>query len=803
MKTFYCGDKIRNALSITLLVCATILSGCSESPDSQQGNLAMYMEQGKSYLNQHQFKAAFTAANNAVKAAPDKVDGYLILAATYQKSGQTEQSIKVLESYNGIKESEYYFALLTAYQKTGKLISANKLINEHSELLKTQPLRLQFAQAQQWLYSDELQKAHNAFNKLAENPDYKIKSMLALARIEALSENLKDSLKILDNITELDPKNTESLILKSHIYINNNDYVNAENTLSLALSTLPAADIFTPERIEILQSLTKVLTLQGRSAEAMIYSRILADEFPGAESVRLQYANAVELFQKKQFTEAKEILNQIIEVAPGHKKSSTLLGLILYSEGDIKNAEQYLSGVVDPETSASKLTELYAITQLKLNKSSDVLGLLDSMPQAQYNADTWALYATAAIKEKQFKKAKTALAKAIQLKPDSVRLILLQTTYYNSLTVPQPENALHTLTDALQRSPADPQLQRAYIKQLLLLKRASDADNYVKGLTSAYKDSTATQLIVARYQIYQKNFSDARQILNKIKAVEANNIQALYSLSYIYQAQQNWNLNLLNYKEIINFYPQELRAYQGIIVSLIQLEQDPFKAENHFPGNHEPSLLALTLANLALQQNKLELTEQFVQSANQGLPEKFKTRLNELLRQLNLKKAVMAITEENYKEARMIVLAELKKYPENQRLLSLLASIEIRAGQYKEAQKITEQIAALLPDSPLANILQADLYLAQSKLQQAVDSLLKEWQEHKNEIIAEKTYKILEETDSDKASQFLDNWRKEVPDSLRAMRNEAIYQQKKGKMKQALLLYEEIIKKSTKRSDQS
>ncbi|WP_019613724.1 tetratricopeptide repeat protein [Psychromonas ossibalaenae] len=796
MKATYCSDKIRIVLSIIILICAALLSGCNESPDSQKGNLAMYVQQGKSYLQQHQFQAAFTAANKAVKANPDKVDGYLILAATYQKSGQAEQSIKVLESYSGVKESEYYFSLLTAYQKSGKLTSSKKIINGHQQLLAVEPQRFAFAQAQQWLYSNKLQEALQAFNQLVKDPDYEIDSMLGIARIEAVSQNHDGALKILDDIIELAPTNSEALILKSRVYIDKGDYINAEQTLSLALSALPSADIFTPDRIEILQRLTDVLTLQGRSAEAMIYSRILAEEFPGAESVRQQYTVALELFKKNQLTEAKKVLQEIIETAPSHKKSNTLLGLILYSEGDINNAEKHLSDVVDPETSATKLTELYAVAQLKLNKSDDVLALLENMPKEQYNNDTWALYVTAAIKEKQFEKAETALNQARKLHPDAAQLILLQALYYNRLTTPQPEKALQTLSAALQASPADPKLQTAYIKQLLILKRTSDTDNYVKQLALSYKNSTETQLIVASYRIHQKNFSDAEQILNKIRTAEAGNIQALYSLSYIYQIQQKWQLNLLNFKEIVHLYPQEIQAYRGLVLSLIQLRLDPFKSENHFPGNHEPSILALTLANLALQQNKLDLTTQLSQSADKGLPEKYQPLLNKLIQQLNMKKASAALAREDYKNARIILLDALKESPEEQSLLGLLANVEIRSGQYEEAQKITDQIAALLPDSPLSHILQADLHLAQDRPQQAVDSLQKEWQEKKNEFIAEKIYQTLNKTDPAAAVKYLADWRKEIPGSLRAIRHDAIYQQKQGKTKQALLLYEEILKKA-------
>jgi len=798
MKMQYWRTK-KSAFLSTLIItitCFSWLSACNKPAKEKQNNSQQHITQGEAYLTQQQFKAAYREAKNAIHADPDKLAGYLILAKVHEQLGQPKETIKILQSFNGNKSSEYYFTLLNAYQKSEKLHSANKILTAHAPELKRQPLRLQYAQAEQWLYNNELSKAQEAFNELKNSQNYKVESLLNLARIEFLTKNQDQAFKILAEIDEISPNNSDSLLFKSRIYIENKQFEEAERALTFALNSLPFADVFSIQKVNILQSLIDVLTVQGRSAEAMIYSRILAEEFPGAESSRQQYSNATEAFKTGELDKARILLLALLEEVPSHEKAATLLGLIYYNQGDTVHSEKYLSEVVDPELSSSKLTALYALTQLKLNKSSEVLDLLEEMPETQYNRDTWALYITATLKEKQLDKTKIALTKALKLSPNSTRLQILQTIYYNNQHPPLYKKALSSLAEALQRSPQDKQLQTAYLKQLLLLKRIKESDSYITHLQNDYKNISDTQLIVASYLIYQKKFIKAQQILEKIIAKEANNINALYALNNISRIQGNWTLTLLNYKKIIQLYPQELKAYVGIVASLLKLHKDPLQSKNYLPNNYEPSLLALTLANWALQQNKLELASTLSTTAEDGLNTKYQNYLNNLMVQLNSRKIVLALNNKEYSQARKTAISALKRDPGHAYLLGLLATIEIKDKQYAEAQKISQQIANLLPELSLAARLQADIYLAQNKVEEAADLLFSYWQEKKDPQVANKIYQILTINKPGKASQFLKEWLESTPGSLTAKIYLATDKLNKGKNREALKLYEQVLKEN-------
>ena len=795
MKLITFNLQERKSLITILLSILVLLSGCNETTSkSEDSNFDAYLQQAQSYLEIHQFKPAYNAVNEAIKAQPTKIDGYLMLAKINEGLGRSQQNIAMLKAFKGKTNSEYYFTLLNAYQQSGKIISSQKLIDEQLKTLQEQPQRLQFAQAKQLLYKQQWQQAKSAFKALLENPDYKIESMLALARIEAATDNINSAVAIIDKILELNPQHIDTLFLKSNIYIKQGDLSNAEKNLTQALSYLPTTDIFTTQRTQIIKSLANILTQQGHSAEAMIYTRILAEEFPSIEPITNQYTRAVKLFENQQFSEAKTLLLEIHDKAPQYKKAATLLGLIFYKEGDPKNAEKYLADIVDPEVSPLKLTELYIATQLQQNKSANVLALLEYIPEANRNTDTWVLYGNAAIQQKKFAAAEMAINKARALTPKSIKVTLLENYYYNNLPEPQPELALRSLANALADNAENPILQNLYIRQLIRLSKETEADNYVTYLQKSYSNNNRTQLLVANYYIYQQKIEVARKIVEKVLGLEENNLQALYSLAKINAFVKDWEASLASNKTIISFYPEEVTAYKAIIVSLLKMDKDPLTAAEYLPKNYQASVLALTLADLTQQQNKLDLATKYASEASNELPSKYQANLEELTLQINLKKAFNAYIDKDYLKARQIVMPALQESPQDTRLLSLLVHIEIASKQYTEAQKITEQIQTLLPNNSLATLLNGEIFIARGEQQRAINLLNSYWKQSKDEKVAQQLYLQFQRLNSDKAVSFLDEWQTALPASLIGNRYKAIYLQNKGDYQQALQIYEKILK---------
>ncbi len=780
-------------LTAIILASSVLLTACGEPTAPQKAPLNQYTQQGESYLEQFQFKAAIVAAKNAIVAYPEQVDGYLMLAKIYLQLEQPEASSFILTKYKNSKNSEYYFLLLEAYQKENKLISAKRLIEENNDVLQRQPYRLMKEQAQIHLREQKFEQALALFKTLEKQSKYQADAFIGQAQISALANDIPDAISLLNRAINSDAKNSEALILKSYLLINENNFREAEKTLSLALTVIPSSDIFTPERISILQALTEVLTSQGRSSEALLYSRILADEFPEAASINQNYAQATKQYQNKEFKLAKQTLDKILKIAPGHKKTLTLYGVILYTQGDLKGAQKYLNGIIDPEKNSAKLTQLYAMTQLKLDNSAAVLTMLENIIATENSYETLTLYLLAAMDQQQFDKAKFALNRIEKLFPNSDKAALLSANYYSKVTPADHEKAHAILQNALKNNPTNIHLQTAYLKKLIFLKKDKATQQYIQQLQTTKNNSLETQLLIAKYKLYRKQYQQADKLFSAVLAQQENNLTGLYGLAQSKQQAQNWQATQSAYRNIILFHPKELKGYQGFVFSQIKQALDIEQAHNRLPENHDPAILALVLADAQLQQRNIQQAAVHIEQASQQLLNNLQPYLTDLQKKIDYQRAILALTDKEFNKARKITLTALQGTPEHPLLLILLTKIEIESKQLSEAKKVIKQVEVILPNNPIISIYKAEIALAENDPNKALNILQEEWQVTHNEQVARKRYALLQQRDKQQAVLFLAQWQKQAPESLFVALNNALLLQKKGDEQGALALYEKIL----------
>lgn len=776
-----------------MLASSLLLTACGEPTAPPKAPLSQYTQQGETYLEQFQFKVAITAAQNAIVAYPEQIDGYLMLAKIYLRLGQAEASSFILSEYKNSKNSEYYFLLLESYQKEHKLISAQQLIDENSEALQKQPYRLMKEQAKIRLREHKLEQALTLFKTLEKQPQYQADAFIGQAQISALKNDLPSAISLLNLAIDSDAKNSEALILKSYLQINSNQLQKAEKTLSLALTVLPSSDIFTPERISILQALTEVLTSQGRSSEALLYSRILADEFPEAISLNQDYAQATEQYHNKEFGLAKQTLDKILKIAPGHKKALTLYGVILYSQGDMKGAQEYLNGIIDVEKNSAKLTQLYAMTQLKLDNSGAVLTLLEDIIATEESYETLTLYLLAALDQQQFNKAKLTLSRIEKLFPNSDKSALLSANYYSKINPADHEKAQAILQSALNSAPTNIHLQTAYLKKLIFLKKDKATEQYIQQLQAAESSSLETQLLVAKYKLYSKQYQQAGELFSAVLAQQENNLTGLYGLAQSKQQAQDWQAAQNAYRNVILFHPKELRGYQGFVLNQIKQSLDIEQAYSRLPENYDPAILALVLADAQLQQRNIQQAAVHIEQASQKLENNLHPYFTDLQKRIDYQRAIIALTDKEFNKARKITLTALKSTPEHASLLILLTKIEIESKQLNEAKKVIQQVEAILPNNPILSIYKAEIALAENNSPKALKILQAEWQATHNEQAAQKLYTLLQQIDPPQATLFLEQWQQQAPKSLLLDLNNALLLQKKGDEKGALALYEKVL----------
>lgn len=772
------------------------LSGCFgfDENSNKKISLTQLIQQGDVYFSQHQYKASMIASNNAISMYPDNIEGYLQLANSYIELGNNKQAISLLDQYADKVlpiTPELAFLKLKAYINLNKGKTAKLWIKSNSELLSTQPDRLNLLSGLTELSNEKAKLAAKLFNQIDPKSHYFTRSLIGKAKSLALQNDLSGAYSALDEVTKIDPNNIESLILKSFIQIQRKQYVEAENTLTYALPLLPSSDIFTPQRIVILETMIKVLSLQGRSAESTLYSQILATELPGSDIVKQNYQKALNAYEANDLTLAKSLLEDIVNNYPNFTKAPILLGIILYSEGDIQGANKHLARVVDPEINSTTVTQVFLASQIKLNKTADILTMLDTTIDTENDFGTLALYSIAALDQNKLTKAKEALNKMQTITPESSQLAYLKSRYYTSITPPDYQKSVQILTKALEREPTNQSLQKAYIGNLLVSGEQDKADAYVVKL-QANKPSIEQLLLIAKYKTHRSDFSEAEQILHSILDTSPTEKDALYTLAKVYQQSEKWEELQAIFKKIISLEPNILNGYFGLLASAAKLEQN-INSNNFLPENANHAVFNLALAKVAYERNHIKQAEEYIAKVNEDLPSKLSRYIAELQMGIDFKSALIALQNNDLEKARSISIANIKHTPDSKVFYHLLVTIELKATQYREAEKIIAQIESLFPKSRDLDILKGNLLFAQNDFKGAARLYLTSWNKKHNERLGARLYTVYSNFDKSKASSFLTQWLNSYPNSISANLTQALELQSQDKMTAALNAYEKVI----------
>src|SRR6185295_4700039 len=178
------------------------------------------------------------------------------------------------------------------------------------------------------------------------------------------------------------PDNVEVLAEAARLAEQRGDLAQAGDLLSKALINLGETDILLPQKADVLQRLVTTLTKLGRSNEALIYAKTLADANPEGSLLQDKFKQGLELFQAGKLDQAEPILTEVYNES--HNDSvGTLLGMIRYAKQDLTGAANYLSTNVDPEVSPDLALTTLAATQLRLSQPEKLLALFDAPARAR------------------------------------------------------------------------------------------------------------------------------------------------------------------------------------------------------------------------------------------------------------------------------------------------------------------------------------------------------------------------------------------------------------------------------------
>jgi len=786
-------NKFGRRLLSSLLVL--VLVACS-GPDNEQAN-AMHLERAAAYQEQGQYKAAIIEYKNAVKRSKGGVKAILQYAQMMNELGRHAAALSLLEQSKGQKTEEYYVVLVKAFIGMNKYMSAEATLKGY---LTSSSNEIKYLEAEIQLGLDELSAASKLYDQILAKNNADNAALLGKATIliRGGEERFDAAIELLSKIQKQSDDYNKGRILSAGIQLAQNHLEAAESTLTDLLSSYANTDIIEPEKALVLERLAYVLTRQGRTNEAYIYTKILAEAFPGANEVKEKYKSAVEKFQEKEFDEAQKILASILEEYPSYNKATQLLGVISYLNGDNELASKYLSASVDPEVANPMARHIYAATNLKLNDPKKVLEILEPSIDKATSSETLALYGLAAISDKQYIKGESALLKGVELDSSNIRIRLALAGFYRDGLHKDAAKEWEQLSKAIEHAPKDKYVLKEVVSYHLRFNGVDKATQFINNALNKNPDDYATNLIAGFFAMNQKDLERALDLYAqaiKVTADPEERMGALFAKGRVESALKRYTETEKTYKLLVRDFPESEWGYKGLL-SVFTLTKGVEKAiqklEQIADGSRQTTPYAVLIQSV-LKSGHIDVANAYLDKIK-SIDSKNKT-IKVLEFTINYATALKAVTLNKFEEARTLIAPILVSQPDNLKVLSFLVDLELRADKLNEATKVLSQLESISPNLSVVTLLKGELALKKKDFEEAKKYFSKAWVSYPSEVVGEKLFKVLGmlKQKSDQ-NEHLNSWIAKFPNSPLAVLFQAVNYQQKGERSKAIGGYEKVLK---------
>lgn len=781
----YCMTKF----GIIGLLSVLIVTGCGDDTEKLKEESDRHILQSEVYLEQGQYRAASIEARNAIQKAPQELKPHLMLAGLFLRLGQNDLAIEQLNQVDSNHENnpEYILLLAEANYLKGKLQTALNLIESNEKVLvgHEEDKYLQLAKIQ--LRNRKFELASSSLDKVLNLNDSNIEARIIQARIYAIQNNTNALGTALANLEELAPSDPDFLRLKASISYSAEDYESAQNFLSDALLSLPSSDTMTPAKANIISMLANILTLQGKSTEALIYTKMLSEAFPGAELASGDYQEALKLFQEKQYENAKAKLENLVERYPGFTKGKQLLATVHYILGEYDESNRLFAESVDPELVSGTVVNLYALSQLRLGQPNDVMELLESQIETDPSAEALSLYGLAALSAGDFRRGEQSLLKALELDPTRVRLNLALAKFY--ISEREPNKGLKQLQNAYKAQPDNPYVQFSLYFTLERLNKTTEAKSLLQEIEHKYSDNVESLLVIADINRIKKSYDKAHGFYSKAHDLEENQktIRALAN-SFLYK--KGWSEAKNLFERLIELNPEDALAYKG----LLQLpgNNDNAQVAKNFStylsndGNNVPELV---VAEYLLGKGDLQASKIYI---DQAVTEKADEKSNRAQGLWFYSKSLSELNNKNFTASRIEAVNALSIFPDNLGVKALLIDIEIADNNFDEAMRLSNSLKVENEQLGLEKI--GDIEVAKNDFVAARSGYQRSWSIKPSDRLGGKLYSTLVSVKDEQAqSDHLNEWLDLFPESRKARSATASYRILKGDYKAAIPLLEGLL----------
>ncbi|MDX1695489.1 MAG: tetratricopeptide repeat protein [Ketobacteraceae bacterium] len=786
-------NKITQLLKILMLTL--MIAGCDELDTKQQVDSSQVLARAESYLDQGQFRAASIEARKALQENPDNPDAHVIIARIMLEVGQPQAAINQLEKSANEKDPRFLLTLAEAYIDRGKFFSAREVLEPNEKMLKDYneyKYTLLYAMMQKGF--KEYEAAKKSFERAEEvagsNDKRRVRVLIEKAKHYLDQNDEKNAEKALDQALAL-KQNSEALLHKGSLAFKRGEFDKAEDHLSNALIELANTDIITPTKIKILKGLIETLTQSGRSSEALIYSKLLAEEVPDAEKNESKFMDALKLYREGKLEESEQLLAEIYS-GVANDYSGRMLGLINAIQGDLTEADTFLTEHVDPETASSKAVRVLAETKLRLNQTDEALAILEEkVSQSPNDPEILSIYGLAQLSAGQTEKAAATIKKTLAIEPNKPRLrIALANIYARKKEFDKAKQELLTAYDS---DPGNEEVVVALGKLYLATGAIADARKLSQKVLKNSPDSAFAHGFAGSIAFAAKDYGNAVQHYKKSAELSPKNEASRFGLARAYIGQGNYEQAIAELQSVMEQAPNAPQVYKAFILAheLNGSVEQALKEVKLISDKDIQAWAPLTvMAEYQMQSRQpdsaVELIEQaLTRNAIEVYPKNVAMAAYHMA-------ASKALQSQEYEHAREMLLKGLQLSPDDLRFQAMLTGTEIKSGNIREAEKVLQQLEAAHPESPVVTELKGDIEVTGKQFESALTFYQQAWEESPSDSLGNKIYRLKARLKQD-SDEFLKEWESKLPKSESVAILKAIEYHQANQIEEAIRQYEKAL----------
>jgi tetratricopeptide (TPR) repeat protein len=783
---------------VSVISASLMLVSCDDDKGVDKEGAARHITSASTYQGQGQFHAAMLEARNAVEKDPANPAGYLVLAKIYNQVGSFDASQKLLESVSK-KMPSVNLELAESYINNNKFRSAINVLNDYVVDEAVDPasaVRKQAILAQSYTRLGDKAGYEKAVQALTKMPNTKNELIIIDADYLISQGNKEAAAAKLDVLAKSENLNAKNYLLLGNFALQNNQYGQAEDFFTKAISLLPNTDVMTVERRIVLAQLTESLILQGRTSEAYRYQKILADENPDGKIAQQKFNDAMELYRQGKFVEAEKLLSEVRNQFPQDKNSAMLLGLVQFQQGQDSQAIELFDKYIDTETASSTLIQTAAIAKFRAKKMDEALDMLKKAVAAQpNNADILATYGLALLDHSpNSDEGQKALEKSLALNPEKHRLRLALAKRHYAMK--NPEQGIAQLRTAYHAVPLDFVVQEAYIKALMQAGKYEELKQEIATFKKDYPTNPRGSFIDGWFKLVQKDYAGAQAMFEKALSTKDNpeKILAYTGLAELYQQQNQPQKAISTWQTLLSEDATQIPVYAKWYQLVRELKRTPeaiaFLTQLEAKSDKwQPSAV---LAQVLQEQKQMPEAIKYIDRA---LERSAKSQnVKQLAANLYQNYGLWLQGQNKGADAKIYMLKALNFYPENVLYLTSVIQLEIAQKNIPEAQKLLDQFVQTKENENARLFLQGVIRFSENKNDEGLELYRKSWAAQPSEMVAEALLQHYQKAgQKDQVENFLNDWSKKIPTSYRAALMQAVAAQNNNKADEALKWYEKTV----------